>query len=71
MDLYQQQCKNINCIRLYYQCNLTVCVVVFLSLQIITQYVYELLEKKCNMTKAILPVSTRVKRGLFSVELCP
>lgn len=37
----------------------------FFPLQIITQYVYELLEKKCNMTKEILPVSTHTERRHF------
>lgn len=53
------------------QC-LTVCVFcVFYSFQIITQYVYELLEKKCNMTKAILPVSTRSEKRHFPLWFMP
>lgn len=60
-DLYQQQHINIHCIMLYYYSNVWMCVSsVFLSpfFKIITPYVYELLEKTCNMTRAILPVST-------------
>lgn len=48
-----------------------VCVCVFFSLQIITQYVYELLEKKCNMTKAILPVSTQSEKRHFPLWFMP
>ena len=58
---------------LYYQCNvwLCVCSVSFFSFQIITQYVYELLEKKCNMTKAILPVSTQNEKRNFLLWFVP
>ncbi|TNN27404.1 hypothetical protein EYF80_062452 [Liparis tanakae] len=42
---------------------------------IITQYVYELLEKKCNMTKAILPFlqlpPAALMGGAVSSEILP
>ncbi|XP_061673564.1 cotranscriptional regulator FAM172A homolog [Syngnathoides biaculeatus] len=39
--------------------------------EIITQYVYELLEKKCNMTKAILPVDATVDEPSSFIYLSP
>uniref|UniRef100_A0A8C3AUX9 ARB2 cotranscriptional regulator A n=1 Tax=Cyclopterus lumpus TaxID=8103 RepID=A0A8C3AUX9_CYCLU len=39
--------------------------------EIITQYVYELLEKKCNMTKAILPVDTTEDEATSFIYLSP
>ncbi|XP_051806382.1 cotranscriptional regulator FAM172A homolog isoform X2 [Acanthochromis polyacanthus] len=39
--------------------------------EIITQYVYELLEKKCNMTKAILPVDAAEDEPTSFIYLSP
>ncbi|XP_056273894.1 cotranscriptional regulator FAM172A homolog isoform X2 [Pseudoliparis swirei] len=39
--------------------------------EIITQYVYELLEKKCNMTKAILPVDATEDEATSFIYLSP
>uniref|UniRef100_A0A671Y8M4 ARB2 cotranscriptional regulator A n=1 Tax=Sparus aurata TaxID=8175 RepID=A0A671Y8M4_SPAAU len=39
--------------------------------EIITQYVYELLEKKCNMTKAILPVDASEDEPTTFIYLSP
>ncbi|XP_049619940.1 cotranscriptional regulator ARB2A homolog isoform X1 [Syngnathus scovelli] len=39
--------------------------------EIVTQYVYELLEKKCNMTKAILPVDASVDEPTSFIYLSP
>ncbi|XP_061133741.1 cotranscriptional regulator FAM172A homolog isoform X2 [Syngnathus typhle] len=39
--------------------------------EIVTQYVYELLEKKCNMTKAILPVDATVDEPTSFIYLSP
>ncbi|XP_036954649.1 cotranscriptional regulator FAM172A homolog isoform X1 [Acanthopagrus latus] len=39
--------------------------------EIITQYVYELLEKKCNMTKAILPVDATEDEPTTFIYLSP
>lgn len=39
--------------------------------QIITLYVYELLENECNMTKAILPVSTQTEKRYFPLWFMP
>nr|XP_020450297.1 protein FAM172A isoform X4 [Monopterus albus] len=39
--------------------------------EIITQYVYELLEKKCNMTKAILPVDATEGEPTSFIYLSP
>uniref|UniRef100_A0A8C5I8U2 Arb2 domain-containing protein n=1 Tax=Gouania willdenowi TaxID=441366 RepID=A0A8C5I8U2_GOUWI len=39
--------------------------------EIITQYVYELLEKKCNMTKAILPVNATEDEPESFIYLSP
>uniref|UniRef100_A0AAQ6ABR7 Arb2 domain-containing protein n=2 Tax=Amphiprion TaxID=80969 RepID=A0AAQ6ABR7_AMPOC len=39
--------------------------------EIITQYVYELLEKKCNMTKAILPVDATEDEPTSFIYLSP
>ncbi|XP_061623210.1 cotranscriptional regulator FAM172A homolog isoform X3 [Phyllopteryx taeniolatus] len=39
--------------------------------EIVTQYVYELLEKKCNMTKAILPVDATVNEPSSFIYLSP
>lgn len=43
----------------------------FFFLKIITPYVYELLEKTCNMTRAILPVSTPSERRRFLLWFMP
>lgn len=39
--------------------------------EIITQYVYELLETKCNMTKTILPVDASAEEPTTSIYLSP
>uniref|UniRef100_A0AAQ4S8Y1 ARB2 cotranscriptional regulator A n=1 Tax=Gasterosteus aculeatus aculeatus TaxID=481459 RepID=A0AAQ4S8Y1_GASAC len=39
--------------------------------EIITQYVYELLEKKCNMTKAILPMDATEDEATTFIYLSP
>ncbi|XP_077378920.1 cotranscriptional regulator ARB2A homolog [Festucalex cinctus] len=39
--------------------------------EIVTQYVYELLEKKCNMTKAILPVDATLDEPSSFIYLSP
>ncbi|XP_061528224.1 cotranscriptional regulator FAM172A homolog isoform X1 [Phycodurus eques] len=39
--------------------------------EIVTQYVYELLEKRCNMTKAILPVDATVNEPSSFIYLSP
>ncbi|XP_051923417.1 cotranscriptional regulator FAM172A homolog isoform X2 [Hippocampus zosterae] len=39
--------------------------------EIVTQHVYELLEKKCNMTKAILPVDAAVDEPTSFIYLSP
>lgn len=48
-----------------------VCLLCFSFFKIITPYVYELLEKTCNMTRAILPVSTPSERRRLPLWFMP
>lgn len=62
---------------LHYYINVWVCMssvfflLFFFFFKIITPYVYELLEKTCNMTRAILPVSTPSERRHLPLWFMP
>lgn len=47
------------------------CILCIFFFKIITPYVYELLEKTCNMTRAILPVSTQPEKRRFLLWFIP